>query len=503
MSHRATPCRELRFRAAHVSKRALRQDAPSLTVAARILSAALALLAAAPAVALDGPVAVMPFKNLNEDPSLTWLSNGIAETMISDLRRSGKVTVVERSQVDSALAEMALQGIKGTEESTASRVGKMVGARVMVVGGYQEAGSQLRITARFVNVETSVILDAAKVTGPAEQVLSLQDDIVARLLGEDPKAARPAGRPKRKATPKTLQAYRLYAMSLSTASDAERVGYLKQSLDLDPEFIYAMDDLKALEKRMAGYSERSNRVLEERERATRAQLQQEGGTPEERAQKAFQLLTADMTSFRYKAMLADAARIYATDLPPYGTMNVKEYAAYSVFLAHLMLKHTDLALQAGEKYMKEFAGGLYFSSVEMQMDNLIRQRREEDEGKKEAETELQKIEGERSEAFADRRPPHPVRLRGLDFQRCSAMQRTHQYERVLTECQAFVDKHRSDTDAGAEELVLIARWQMVNALAAMGRFDDARRAGQALIEEKPEFARRMSIKVVISTWPRD
>lgn len=34
-------------------------------------------------------------------------------------------------------------------------------------------------------------------------------------------------------------------MSLTTSSDADRVGYLKQSLAADPEFSYAVEDLQA------------------------------------------------------------------------------------------------------------------------------------------------------------------------------------------------------------------------------------------------------------------
>src|SRR5439155_25244101 len=114
------------------------------------------------------PIAVMPFKNLNSDPSLSWLTVGIAETMLSDLKRIAKVQVVERDQIDKAITEMSVQAMKGTEESTVATIGKLVGAKTIVLGGIQQAGKQLRITARFVNVETGEVLDTAKATGPVE-----------------------------------------------------------------------------------------------------------------------------------------------------------------------------------------------------------------------------------------------------------------------------------------------------------------------------------------------
>src|SRR5579859_6123034 len=133
----------------------------------------------------------MPFKNLNADASVDWLKVGIAETMIWDLKKSGKLPVVERDQLDKAIAEITLQGAKSTEDSTAAQVGKMVGAKTVVVGGFQKAGKEIRITARYVAVETGVVLDTAKTTGPMSNIFALQDEITARLLGENVPAKAP------------------------------------------------------------------------------------------------------------------------------------------------------------------------------------------------------------------------------------------------------------------------------------------------------------------------
>ena len=98
------------------------------------------------------------------------------------------------------------------------------------------------------------------------------------------------------------------------------------------------------------------------------------------------------------------------DLPLYGTRSVKEYASFCLFQAHVLLKHTDLALQTGERHLKGFPGGVYFVSVQNQMEQLINQVRDRDEGKEKARLELEKIEKERAEAMEGKRPPHPVRM---------------------------------------------------------------------------------------------
>ena len=73
---------------------------------------AVVVAGAAPARVLLQPVAVLPFKNLNDDGTNDWMTKGISETMVSDLRRIGNVQVVERDQLDRALTEILLEGAK-------------------------------------------------------------------------------------------------------------------------------------------------------------------------------------------------------------------------------------------------------------------------------------------------------------------------------------------------------------------------------------------------------
>ena len=52
-------------------------------------------------------------------------------------------------------------------------------------------------------------------------------------------------------------------------------------------------------------------------------------------------------------------------------MNVQEFASYCIFHAHSQLKQVDLALQAGERHLKQFADGQYYAGVEIAMNGLI------------------------------------------------------------------------------------------------------------------------------------
>lgn len=466
------------------------------------------------------PVAVMPFKNLNADSQIDWLKQGIAETMISDLKKE-KLTVVERDQLDKAMAELALQGNNGTEESTASKVGKMVGAKTVVLGGFQKAGKDMRITARFVSVETGEVLDTAKATGTLQNIFSLQDEITARLLGKQVAAAKPKTpkstgvqpadslafmAPRKPGTDKTVEAYKLYAMSLSSSSEADRITYLKKSLEIDPDFTYSTEALDALQKRMASYSQGNQIKSQQISGDLRAQLAA-AATPEDKAKIAMNLMTQDTMGFRYHALLADATLVYGMpDVQMYYTTNLHEMAAYYVFLAHMQLKHPDQALQAGEAYMKEFQGGMYFNAVQMQMDQMVSAKRGLQDKKAEADKYIGEVEKDRAEANANTRQDaawHEMMNRNYDFRRCSTFQSYAQWDDVFKECTAFANKWADSTDDQVKQFVFIARYAVVQGYADRGDFEKARKLADQLVSFDPKRADQFAVRTVASTWPRD
>ncbi len=126
--------------------------------------------AAQPAAAVPaGAVFVLPFANLSRQASDTWIGDGIAETLSSDLRNLG-VPVV---------GDLAAGGARGDDE--ALDAGRMLGARWLVAGGYQRVGDLLRITARIVDVTTGELRHGTKIDGSLTDLFGTQDRIVAAL----------------------------------------------------------------------------------------------------------------------------------------------------------------------------------------------------------------------------------------------------------------------------------------------------------------------------------
>ena len=142
-------------------------------------------------------VAIVPFTNLTEDPADDWIGAGIAESLTTGL--PGRYAVISRARVSDTASEGG--GAAATDEALA--VGRRLGAQYVVSGAYQRLGEVIRITGRFVDVATGVIIRSAKVDGALDDLFSLQDRVVAELSSPSPRAAAAAPPPARGARPES------------------------------------------------------------------------------------------------------------------------------------------------------------------------------------------------------------------------------------------------------------------------------------------------------------
>jgi TolB-like protein len=419
-------------------------------------------------LAIAPPIAVLPFRALGDSPK--WLESGIAETMIADLRR-GHVAVVERSQLEKAVAEMAVTDV---DPATAARVGKLVGARTIVVGGVQSAGGKLRLTARFVDVESGVVQEAATATGPVEHIFALQDELVDKLLGKPV-----ASRPSRKTTPRMVQAYEIYSKSLLASADDEKAFLLSQSVALDPAFVYASEDLTALQKRMAEYSRTSSAKMGEREQALLSRAQNKKLAADERLRNGRELLES----------LASARRWHALANLKLDLHDLDEELAFRRFQALDKLRKQDQALQAGEQILKSFPTGLRYREVENRMHEIVEQRHKMTSRRAEYQKDL------------DDKRKGANRLE-YDFAPCIATRWNSQIgDLMLENCTKYLEQHGGDADPAAQEHNVAARFFVILGLDAKGEFARAKPLAEKLIADSDEWDEEL--RKLMSEWPTD
>lgn len=104
--------------------------------------------------------AVLPFTVASTDTLLQPLSFGLADLMMTDLGKSPELQLVERLQTNSMLRELRLVDEGRVDPRTAPRVGRLIGARRLLLGNATlDAGGTMRLSARVVDVISGTVQD--------------------------------------------------------------------------------------------------------------------------------------------------------------------------------------------------------------------------------------------------------------------------------------------------------------------------------------------------------
>ena len=149
--------------------------------------------AATPATAAadykDATIAVLPFVNTSSTGRLSYLEDAIPRMLATDLKQSQSLKVVTRDDLDEVLAELKLSRSALSDPANAQKLGKLLGADLLVSGSILEVGTALRFDAHVIDVATGEIVRAEKTEGAGEhEALKMVDalamTIVADLTGE-------------------------------------------------------------------------------------------------------------------------------------------------------------------------------------------------------------------------------------------------------------------------------------------------------------------------------
>jgi adenylate cyclase len=125
----------------------------------------------APATALTLPnepsIAILPFQNLSAKTDEDWFSDGIAETLITDLSRLKNLFVIARNSTFT---------YKGKPVDV-RQVGRELGVRYVLEGSVQRTTDRLRINVQLVETQTGKRLWAERYDRKLDDVFAIQDDI--------------------------------------------------------------------------------------------------------------------------------------------------------------------------------------------------------------------------------------------------------------------------------------------------------------------------------------
>jgi curli biogenesis system outer membrane secretion channel CsgG len=92
----------------------------------------------------------------------------VSERVTTELIRLGKLKVVERKEIEKVLRELKLQMSGQIDQDSTKRLGKMLGADLLVIGTMTELpGKKLELNARLAGVESGEAYSA--VSGQVEK----------------------------------------------------------------------------------------------------------------------------------------------------------------------------------------------------------------------------------------------------------------------------------------------------------------------------------------------
>ena len=215
-------------------------------------------LVAGPRAAHAAPkptVAVMYFDYSGKDDQLGLLRKGLAQMMISDLSAVDAIQLVERDRLEEILAELKLGQSNKIDPASAAKVGKLLGARYLILGGYFDLKNMLRVDARVVEVETGKVVQSVGATGDADNFLALEQKLVTdigAILGKQlslPPAKTPPTpkvKPPAKLARRTALAYSRALHDIDSGDKAKAKVELEQVVKEQPDFKLAMVDLDKL-----------------------------------------------------------------------------------------------------------------------------------------------------------------------------------------------------------------------------------------------------------------
>ena len=127
-------------------------------------------------------LAIIYFDNSGGDASLDKLKKGLADMMITDLSNINMLNIVERDKLESILKEQKLNNSKAFDPNMASKIGKLLGAQIILTGGYFEMMGSLRIDARFIDVETGKIIKSDGVDGQVASFFKMQKQLSWKII---------------------------------------------------------------------------------------------------------------------------------------------------------------------------------------------------------------------------------------------------------------------------------------------------------------------------------
>jgi DNA-binding winged helix-turn-helix (wHTH) protein/tetratricopeptide (TPR) repeat protein len=191
-------------------------------------------------------VAVIEIENHSQDPSLSWLGDGVADLLTTDLAQASNFDTISSERVRDLIGRQVKPG-QELLPSQAQGVAQKAGADVFISGGILKMGQGLRLDLRVQDTASGKLLLAEKVEGESSQaVFSMVDQTADRIVsGLSPGEPRPGGA-RLTSNLDALHAYEEGVNDYNRSLDDEATASFHHAVELDPQFAMAYFELASL-----------------------------------------------------------------------------------------------------------------------------------------------------------------------------------------------------------------------------------------------------------------
>jgi TolB-like protein/class 3 adenylate cyclase len=117
-------------------------------------------------------IAVLPFTNMSGDPEQEYFSDGMTETLITDLSKISSLFVISRNSVFT---------YKG-QPAKPEQVSRELGVQYVLEGSVQKAQDRVRINAQLIDATTGGHLWAERYDRTLADIFTLQDEVIQKIV---------------------------------------------------------------------------------------------------------------------------------------------------------------------------------------------------------------------------------------------------------------------------------------------------------------------------------
>ena len=353
-------------------------------------------------------LSVLYFENLSGQQRFAGLRKVFAELLVADLSGVSGLTLVEREQVEKVYKEIALGQSGAVDETTAPKIGGMLGARYLLTGNYTADRRTIIVQYKLIDTQTGVILGSGSVPGNGKKVLACKDALSRDILAQLAKNFPDLKIPRAQVTAVEVSVDQMddfgTALDLKDKGDyAKAQEVLKAIVGEVPEYDRFKIELSDIEKRIAVYDKAHVRAVEEQKNAPVTY------------QSFIQVATSYMTAMQYSKLLdyCLGVRSAPPQSPPGSMVATAEMIDYYIFTAYNSLKRWEKVLSEGELFLKKYPSSMYYGSVKMMLNLAINEMKSRDATIARVNKEARPLQDEYLSAEKDKKDMPAFRLASL------------------------------------------------------------------------------------------